>query len=553
MKGFPDWVRLDSGTFVAIASTRGTRLRTGESSIGTEERGRVEGLASSRSFMHHARHNRKFLAGTAGMGEQVPKVFISYAHADHAICERLCMHLGGLEHGGRIAAFDDRDVRLGEEWDPRIKAELDAAQLIVLIVSADFMGSAYCQTVELRRAMERHGEGSARVVPIIADHCDFGALPISRLQALPKDEKQNLKPLADWRNKNKPLADIAGRIRKLVDELAGRQDEVRNRGGQHSVQFEILRASIEEIEADAIILKYARTLYGADRHVADLLTSTYNDIEPQLPKEDDYRIFRSNSYLRASFVLFVGTASLYSFGYEEIKKFARLGIANLRKIPQEVDSVGLTVHGVGYGLDEVEALKSVVTGCNEAITHKEAPESLTSIFIVERDEARAKRLREALHPLLALGTSKMPSAIILRADHVEESIIEEQKKRVFVAMPFAENMDDVYYYGIQNAVHKADYICERADLSNFTGDVLQWVKARIESAKLVVADLTGANPNVYLEVGYAWGKARPTILVVHKSSSELKFDTAGQRCLIYSSIRELEQKLTAELQALRSS
>lgn len=105
-----------------------------------------------------------------------------------------------------------------------IEAE-EAADPIVPIVSADFMGSACCRTVELRRAMERHGAGSARVVPIIADRCDFGALPVSRLQALPKAERQDLEPLADRRNENRPLAEFAGRIRELVAERAGGQGD----------------------------------------------------------------------------------------------------------------------------------------------------------------------------------------------------------------------------------------------------------------------------------------------------------------------------------------
>jgi len=55
-------------------------------------------------------------------------------------------------------------------------------------------------------------------------------------------------------------------------------------------------------------------------------------------------------------------------------------------------------------------------------------------------------------------------------------------------------------------------LAERADLASFTGDVMDWVRERITTAQLVVADLTGANPNVYLEVGYAWGKGIPTVL-----------------------------------------
>jgi hypothetical protein len=64
-----------------------------------------------------------------------------------------------------------------------------------------------------------------------------------------------------------------------------------------------------------------------------------------------------------------------------------------------------------------------------------------------------------------------------------------------------------------------------------------------------VADLTGANPNVYLEVGFAWGCGVPTVLLAN-NADELKFDTRGQRCLTYTKIKDLEGKLALELKSL---
>jgi nucleoside 2-deoxyribosyltransferase len=116
-------------------------------------------------------------------------------------------------------------------------------------------------------------------------------------------------------------------------------------------------------------------------------------------------------------------------------------------------------------------------------------------------------------------------------------------------MPFSEEMEDVFYYGIQNPVRQLGYVCERVDQEAFTGDILEQVKMRIENAEIVIADLTGSNPNVYLEVGYAWGKGRPTVLVANKKD-ELKFDVRGQKCLKYQSIKDLEKLLTTELKSL---
>jgi hypothetical protein len=124
------------------------------------------------------------------------------------------------------------------------------------------------------------------------------------------------------------------------------------------------------------------------------------------------------------------------------------------------------------------------------------------------------------------------------------------KPHMFVAMPFRDEMEDVYEYGIQNAVRKSGFLCERADLSAYTGDVMYWVRKRIQSASLVIADLTNANPNVYLEVGYAWGSGVKTVLLVQEAE-QLKFDVRGQRCIVYKRIKDLEEKLLKELVALK--
>ena len=126
------------------------------------------------------------------------------------------------------------------------------------------------------------------------------------------------------------------------------------------------------------------------------------------------------------------------------------------------------------------------------------------------------------------------------------------KAHVFVAMPFEEETDDVYHYDIQGAVKASGFLCERADLSSFTGDVMNWVRQRIDSATLVIADLSGANANVYLEVGYAWGLKRPTVFLV-RDVKDLKFDVKGQRCLVYKKIKDLEGKLQKELEQLKQS
>src|SRR6185295_12459413 len=82
---------------------------------------------------------------------------------------------------------------------------------------------------------------------------------------------------------------------------------------------------------------------------------------------------------------------------------------------------------------------------------------------------------------------------------------DREKKVVFVAMPYADEFENVYEYGIYPAVRQCGFICEKVNEAHFTGDILQRIRHGIETASIVIADLTHARPNVYLEVGYAWG------------------------------------------------
>jgi hypothetical protein len=118
-------------------------------------------------------------------------------------------------------------------------------------------------------------------------------------------------------------------------------------------------------------------------------------------------------------------------------------------------------------------------------------------------------------------------------------------------MPFDTEMNDIFYYGIEGPIHALGYLCERMDHISFTGEIMEWMKRKIETASLVIAEMTGANPNVYLEVGYAWGRNRPTLLLA-RDGVNLEFDAKGHRCIFYSGIKDLEGKITREMAQLKA-
>jgi hypothetical protein len=263
--------------------------------------------------------------------------------------------------------------------------------------------------------------------------------------------------------------------------------------------------------------------------------------------------------IAATHVMFVGVSQLRDFSYPGIRELAKRALTDLKRTSFDVKSVAFTIHGPGYGLDENEAFESEFAGILDAVESMAFPDSLEVISFVEVNRARANRLQARLSALLPQGTIEIdswdarhqPSAADGYSDSWRSAGVDSASKpHVFVAMPFAPEMDDTFHYGIQGASNSAGYLCERADLSSFTGDVMDWVKTRIATAALLIADLSSASPNVYLEVGYAWGCKVPTVLLA-RDAAELRFDVRGQRCIVYKSIKMLEEKLSIELSRLR--
>lgn len=143
------------------------------------------------------------------------KLFISYSHEDETLKNQLDKHLIMLKRSGKIEVWNDRQLVAGEEWDSGIKNEMMLADIILLLISADFNNSEYIWKEELAHAMERHEKGSARVVPIILRKCEWKDMPYAKLQALPKGAR----PVNDFTDKDDAFTDIASGIRLLVDAM----------------------------------------------------------------------------------------------------------------------------------------------------------------------------------------------------------------------------------------------------------------------------------------------------------------------------------------------
>lgn len=339
---------------------------------------------------------------------------------------------------------------------------------------------------------------------------------------------------------------------------------------RQTIDFSIEHGNITEFTADVVALKYAQDFYGADRAVAEALSKKGIPIGEMRPLIGDTSFVNTHRAIKAPYALFVGVPQLRYFGYPEIRELTARTLLMLRGMSPTPRHLATTIHGANFGLDEVESLLAQFAVCLTAARIGALPETLERITIVDIHRKRVEHLRAALEQNLADAAHaiRLPSGwgYRLAVDHhastptVEElkhttantalaGAKSEAKQHIFVAMPFSDDMVDVFNYGIQQPVRAAGFLCGRIDYQAFVGDIFQQIRTQIDTAAIVIADLTGANPNVYLEVGYAWGQNIPTILLV-KDVKELKFDVQGQKCLVYRNITHLEELLAKELAEL---
>ncbi len=145
------------------------------------------------------------------------EIFFSYSHKDQELRDQLETQLSLLKRQGFISSWHDRKIGAGEEWAQEIDRHLNSAQIILLLVSADFIASHYCYEQEMMRALERHRLGEARVIPIILRPCDWHNSPFGQLQALPTDGQ----PITgrNWHTRDEAFLDVTQGIRRVIEKF----------------------------------------------------------------------------------------------------------------------------------------------------------------------------------------------------------------------------------------------------------------------------------------------------------------------------------------------
>lgn len=192
------------------------------------------------------------------------KLFFSYSHKDEALRDQLETPLAMLKNQGLIESWHDRRIVVGSDLDDSIQGSLEAADVVLLLVSSDFLASTYCYSKEMARAMEKHQAGEAHVIPVILRHCDWHAAPFGGLLAAPKDGKA----ITSWPDIDEALADVARQVRRVVEEksaLSNKQPPQLGRATQTTLQAPPASATMPSTGPRSSNLRLAKEFTQKDK------------------------------------------------------------------------------------------------------------------------------------------------------------------------------------------------------------------------------------------------------------------------------------------------
>lgn len=146
------------------------------------------------------------------------RLFYSYSHKDESLRNQLDTHLSILSRVGLIETWYARKIEdVGDDWKDIVDEQLQRADIILLLISANYISSDYCYEEEMTRALKRHEMGEARVIPILVRNVNLRLTPFAKLQALP----ENGVPVINWESRDSAWTDVSEGIEKVIREMQG--------------------------------------------------------------------------------------------------------------------------------------------------------------------------------------------------------------------------------------------------------------------------------------------------------------------------------------------
>jgi hypothetical protein len=319
---------------------------------------------------------------------------------------------------------------------------------------------------------------------------------------------------------------------------------INRRNYLQQLKISLLHSDLIKTKCSAIFLKHiegsmSAPELGLNEEVGGRLKKLNSDHE-----KEDHSELETGGLLACSHVYVVNFHKQdLPFSYRSVDRYARTiinvaasGIFSCGNGPL---TVATAIHGPGAGLDSSEAMETLIVAFASELGAGRPLGPLDRTILVENKKDVFERLEERLKYLATKNILKFEEGewIINPTITKENSNLEQGRvnrlalKHFFIAMPYAKEFNNVYYFGIKQPIEQRGRKSERVDQDAFTGDVVERIKHRISNSEMVIADITGNNPNVFFEVGYSEGVGKKVILI--SQEEETPFDLKTVRKIPY--------------------
>lgn len=149
------------------------------------------------------------------------KIFYSYSHKDESFRDELSTCLGILKHNNKIEEWHDRQIKPGTNYNTDINDHIESTDIVIFLVSPDFLNSDYCFGIEVEKALALQKQHKVEIVPVLIKPCLYDESRFSQLQIIPRDAR----PVTSWPSKDDAFNAVAIEIRKVVDDIIKRRTE----------------------------------------------------------------------------------------------------------------------------------------------------------------------------------------------------------------------------------------------------------------------------------------------------------------------------------------
>lgn len=271
-------------------------------------------------------------------------LFFSYSHVDENLRDQLEIHLSSLRRQGLIDSWHDRRITAGEEFGAAIDDRIDTADVILLLISPDFIASDYCYEREMKRALERHRRGDARVIPVILRPCDWHDLLFGKLLAAPKDGR----PITKWPNIDEAFQDVVNAIKGALKPLAqsAKPSTPRVSGTQKATLSEPVRSSNLRVRKQFTDLDKDRFRHEGFEYIANFFENSLEELVRRNPGlQQNFRRIDADRF----------TAAAYRDGEKVCRGSASLGGGKMGSESIEYSMTDESRHG---GMNEAVLVKT---------------------------------------------------------------------------------------------------------------------------------------------------------------------------------------------------